>query len=108
MIRLSPKEVDLVQDAIIQFGTAADNRAWSDWLRDNPMLPSERRHSALPLDLAKIVLGALRSHVRWTGAEIRSGRHDEDVTAELDNDLTVTEAVLSDISRDLGLGASPR
>jgi hypothetical protein len=100
MPRLSPKEVDLVREAILGFGSAGDIEAWSIWLRSNPQAPNEQTFPPLSLETARRVVNVLRSYNRSAVSRIKNGGHGEDETADLGNDLTVTDAVLSDISRD--------
>lgn len=107
MLRLTPKEIDLAQEAITQFGTPEHNRICSNWLRNNPQSLNERTFPSLSHEVARIILQALRSHIRLTSARIKSGKYDEDDAADMGNDLIVTEAVASDLSRELGMGAFP-
>jgi len=107
MLRLSPKEIDLIGMAIAEFGTSGQRTDWSGWLLTNPVPPQSRESPPLPTDLARMVLAILRSYNRATIARMRSGQHDEDETADMGNDLTVTEAVASDLSRELGFGVHP-
>src|SRR5206468_1823992 len=108
MLRLSPKEIDLIEAAIRAFGSVAQKIRWSEWVRDNPVPPQGRESPPLPPELAQTVLAALRSHNKAIVTRMRSGRHDEDETADMGNDLLVTESVASDLSRELGLGIHPR
>jgi hypothetical protein len=108
MLRLSPKEIDLIGLAIGEFGTASQRINWSGWLHSNPVPPKSRESPPLPTDLARMVLEILRSYNKATIARMRNGQHDENETADMGNDLTVTEAVANDLSRELGFGVHSR
>ena len=107
MLRLNPKEIDLVQDAVLRFGTSELAGRWAEWLRDNPIAAGERLYPPLSRDLARLILRVLQSYNRSASAQIRGGMYDEDAVADIGNDLIVAEAVLSDIARELGMGTHP-
>jgi hypothetical protein len=108
MLRLSPKEIDLIGMAIAEFGTSSQKANWLGWVHSNPVPSQGRESPPLPPELARMVLAILRSYNKATIARMRSGQHNEDETADMGNDLTVTEAVASDLSRELGFGVYPR
>lgn len=107
MLQLTRKEIDLIQEAIERYGNTENERVWAAWLLANPLAVNDRSSGPLTTAVAQVILTVLRSSVRAVTADIKSGKLDEDTAADLGNDLTVTEAVVSDLSFELGYGAHP-
>jgi hypothetical protein len=56
----------------------------------------------LTIEAAHIVVEALRQYQRWLSHRIEIGPRDEDLRADMGNDLSFIAAVERDVARSLG------
>ena len=103
MLQLTPKARRLVDYAIQRTENPDSTRVWSDWSASHPDKDTRTRSfPELTPEAAQVVLTALRDLNAWLESEIQSGHRHEDELADMDNDLSFSEAIEHDLARELG------
>lgn len=100
MVQITPKARYFIEAGLRHLQEEDRLRAWQAWVQAH----TASRPGVFPeltADVAPVALLALKSLISWLEEEIRAEKRDEDMLADMDNDLCFVEAV-EEIFREIG------